>query len=193
MPRLEQTRHSFFFFFHPSYCKIAKELFWTVLVGVCTQKDNLHARVCTDSISYVYSDFNCSGLCAANIIWRSYLHEAAEIWHWLWGCAGVFIKRQPCSRALETDPICSRPGWVVKNSSKCGPQGFHPPHLPALCPSICNIFVLLLRVGSRGQTLSPTEEEWWGGCGTLALMETASRKWPSGSEASWARFTLTWA
>lgn len=46
--------------------------------------------------------------------------------HWLWGCADVFIKRQPCSRALETDPICSRPGWVVKISSKCGPQGLHP-------------------------------------------------------------------
>lgn len=113
-----RTGCAFIFFLILPIGKIAKELFWTVLISVCTQKDNLHAKVCTDSISYVYSDFNCSGLCAAN--WRyltflSYLHEAADIWHWLWGCAGVFMKRQPCSRALETDPICSRPGWVVKN------------------------------------------------------------------------------
>lgn len=66
-----RTDHAFIFFLILPLGKIAKELFWTVLIGVCTQKDNLHARVCTDSISYVYSDFNCSGLCAANIIWCS--------------------------------------------------------------------------------------------------------------------------
>lgn len=107
-----------------------------------------------------------------HLMFLSYLHEAAERWHWLRGCAGVFINRQPCSRALETDPICSRPGWVVKNSSKCGPQGFTPPphtsrallslHLQHLC--------LIAEGGELGRGCkcsAPTEEEewWWGDVG----------------------------
>lgn len=66
MPRPEQTAHSFFFI--RLIGKIEKRLVWMVLVGVCTQKDSLHASTCTDSISSVYSDFNCPGLCVGSII-----------------------------------------------------------------------------------------------------------------------------
>lgn len=65
---------------------------------------------------------------------------------------------QPCRRALETDPICSRPGCVVKNSSECAPQGLHPHTSRPLCPSICNIFVLLLWVESQGANAQPHRE-----------------------------------
>lgn len=69
-----RTDHAFIFFFFFLPFLLAKwrsELFRAVVIGVCTQKDNLHARVCADSISCVYSDFNCCGLCEANIIWCS--------------------------------------------------------------------------------------------------------------------------
>lgn len=167
--------HFFFFFFYPSYWKNYEvSCFGPFSLGFCAQKDDLHARVCTDSISCVYADFNCCGLCAPNIIWcfLLYLHEAAEMWHWLWGCAGVFIKRQPCSRALETDPICSRPGWVVKNSSKCGPQGFTHPHTPPgpFVPPFATSLSYCWGWGAGGgggeeanaQPPQRRKNEWWG-------------------------------
>lgn len=98
---------------------------------------------------------------------------------------------QWCSRAQETDPICSGPGCVVRNSSQWGPQGLCTPPLPLHLLHLC---LIAERVGNQGQELNPREGGWGGGGGwARALMERVSMKWPSGSDASWACFTLAWA
>lgn len=74
---------------------------------------------------------------------------------------------QPCSRALETSPICSGPGCVVRNSSKWDPWGLNThthtcthAHTHTICLSICYIFVLSLGGEGEpgGKKLSPTLE-----------------------------------
>lgn len=84
---------------------------------------------------------------------------------------------QPCSRAPETGPICSGPGCVVRNSSKCGPWGLcNPPSLPL--SSVCYIFVLLLRGwGARGNSSPPQRRGVGHGINGDGIHEMTQWKW----------------
>lgn len=70
---------------------------------------------------------------------------------------------------------------------------FTPPTPPSPLSLTLQHLCLNAEGGEPGANAQPHRGGVVGGCGTLVLMETASRKWPSGSEASWVRFTLTWA
>lgn len=73
---------------------------------------------------------------------------------------------------------------------KMGSPRFMPP--PPLSLHLLHLCVITVRVGSQGARAQP---QWGrgGGWWATALMETVSMKWPSGSDASWACFTLAWA
>lgn len=87
-----------------------------------------------------------------------------------------------CSDAAQPwrhGPICSRPGLVVRNSSKCGPQGLCTP--PTLSLHLLPLCLFVVRVGGEsGATAQPQK----GGGG--ALMKNISMKWPGGRDACWS-------
>lgn len=174
------------------------------------EKDSLNGKTCANSIRHVHSDFNyCSfwGLNGKHVMIKMFLlylpssHVcgsqsdeclvSSRIKHLLWGCIELCIK---CDDAAEPWRLIPSVRCLVVQSETH--QNVVPKVLCApLCLSIWYLFVLLLRGwGPRARA----QPQWGlggrrGGCWARALMKTVSMKWPSGSDASWAHFTLAWA
>lgn len=114
---------------------------------------------------------------------------------------------QRCSTAPETSPIWLGPACLARNSSEMWSPRFMPPptppthththpiHTPIRLSLSLTPFVTSLSYCWEGGEPGAREEEGRGGGvdRPRALMERVSMKWPSGSDASWACFTLAWA